>query len=70
MSAQDWILIIGAIGTLVTIIGTQVILIIKATQTQTSINAAAQRREEIASAVLDPATAIQTAAPAQSKVQP
>lgn len=47
MSAQDWILIIGAASGLITLIGGQVILIIKAVK-------ADARREEIAQAVLDP----------------
>ena len=47
MSAQDWLLIIGAVSGLLTVIGAQVVLIIKVIK-------ADQRREEIAEAVLDP----------------
>lgn len=68
MSVQDYLLILGGVGTLVTIIGGQIILIIQAIKANQKIDAAAQRREEIASTVLDPSTAIQTAPPAPPKV--
>lgn len=47
MTAQDWVLIIGAVGGFVTLATGQAILLIKVLQ-------AGKRREEIAEAIIDP----------------
>lgn len=47
MDAQNWLLVIGGVTGLVTVIGGQIILIIKAMK-------ADDRREQIAQAIIDP----------------
>lgn len=47
ITTEGWLAIITAIGGLVTIAGTQIVLIIKASRTDQKLDAAAARREEI-----------------------
>lgn len=49
ITAEGWVAIIGAIGATTTVIGAAVVGIIMAWQNGKKLDAAAQRREEIAS---------------------
>ncbi len=64
ITAEGWVAIIGAIGILATTVaGAAVMVIVALGQLNKKVDAAAERREQIAGAVLNPETAVQTAPP-------
>ncbi len=63
MSVQDWLLLLGGIGGLVTLVTGQVILIIQAVQNGKKLDTAAARREDIAQAIVNPESPIPPKAP-------
>ncbi len=60
---DDWLKILGALTILIPVISAQIILIIKAFKTSDKIDAAAERRETIAQAVIDPSVTTLPPAP-------
>ena len=64
ITAEGWVAIIGAIGILATTVaGAAVMVIVALGQLNKKVDAAAQRREEIATTVLNPSTAVVSAPP-------